>query len=249
MGEAFVVESGILSVPESRIQTHEDRRHVLAACREALSPGDLVRVPWRFDRHGATRSEVIAYCMRLQEQWSGSSPSANEPRRRPYAVEIVREAMSLGFRVSAWYEDGVELQRLDDQLVANAAHMSRRPREISFDAWRAWSALAHAENWRRFFGPRIAIEKARARGRTRAAGDAVRRAWIADLVFALDLFFPGGPNCYRRVLAETSLDAGAAGDEIALGLDPAATGHAWLVPRTIEVPRELGIDSPITNRI
>lgn len=45
---------------------------------------------------------------------------------------------------------------------------------------------------------------------------------------------PGGPNCYRRVLLETALDAGAAKEKIVFGLRAGGTlrsGHAWFSSR------------------
>ena len=47
----------------------------------------------------------------------------------------------------------------------------------------------------------------------------------------MDALGPGGPQCLRRVLLELALDAGAAEETVRLGLDPRATGHAWIVGR------------------
>ncbi len=44
----------------------------------------------------------------------------------------------------------------------------------------------------------------------------------------MDALFPGGPNCYRRALLESSLDRGAAEEKIHFALDVGKTGHAWL---------------------
>lgn len=47
----------------------------------------------------------------------------------------------------------------------------------------------------------------------------------------VDARVPGGPNCYRRVLLETALDASAARERIVFGLRQGggrASGHAWL---------------------
>lgn len=50
-----------------------------------------------------------------------------------------------------------------------------------------------------------------------------------DVYFAcVDAFASGGANCYRRVLLEAALDAGAAREDVVLGLNVGRTGHAWL---------------------
>jgi len=47
----------------------------------------------------------------------------------------------------------------------------------------------------------------------------------------VDRCFPSGGNCYRRVLIEIGMDAGAAAERLHLGLRADGglnSGHAWL---------------------
>lgn len=79
-------------------------------------------------------------------------------------------------------------------------------------------------------------------GRNRSEGE--RRALHARIA-GLDGLVPPGPNCLRRVLAETLLDPGAAGDTVVLSLDVGRTGHAHFrsdprgAPRPYEVAFEV----------
>jgi len=55
----------------------------------------------------------------------------------------------------------------------------------------------------------------------------------AAFVAFVDRRWPGGPNCYRRVLFEVGLDGGAAAEIVQLGFQGSGeigSGHAWLGP-------------------
>jgi hypothetical protein len=87
------------------------------------------------------------------------------------------------------------------------------------------------ERQRVTLGPEAAIRRARlvgakARRRDGAALEDLRRA-----IRFLDRRWPGGPNCYRRVLLELATDAGAARLPVQMGLRASGgprSGHAWL---------------------
>lgn len=87
------------------------------------------------------------------------------------------------------------------------------------------AALVRAERLRRL-APREALRMARRIGETvKERGDAERRA-LRDRIQELDGAVPPGPNCFRRVLAESLLDRGAARERVTLSLDVGKTGHA-----------------------
>jgi hypothetical protein len=44
-------------------------------------------------------------------------------------------------------------------------------------------------------------------------------------IVSIDARYPGGGNCFRRVLVELALDAGAAEERLVFGLDIGKTGH------------------------
>jgi hypothetical protein len=87
-------------------------------------------------------------------------------------------------------------------------------------------------NWARSrVGPAPLIASLRARGRRRIARTPSERARLRRLIGAVDRRFPSGPNCYRRVLTEVLLDAGAAHEAVHLGLSASGlpgSGHVWL---------------------
>ena len=83
----------------------------------------------------------------------------------------------------------------------------------------------------RVVGPRPLVRALRQLGRRAPARGAAGRAWLQRVLGAVDRRLPGGERCYRRVLCEIALDAGAAGEPLRLGLDGTGTlrgGHAWL---------------------
>jgi len=71
----------------------------------------------------------------------------------------------------------------------------------------------------------------RLRRRARRSRSHIEREELRRVIRWVDARMPGGPNCYRRVLLETALDAGAARERIVFGLRKGcgrASGHAWL---------------------
>jgi len=91
-------------------------------------------------------------------------------------------------------------------------------------------ALAAAEGLRH--GPlRKSLSIARAAGALARRRNRADRLRLRRLIAMVDGRFPDGGNCYRRVLAESSLDPCAATEQVFLGLDDSLTpksGHAWL---------------------
>ena len=108
------------------------------------------------------------------------------------------------------------------------------PREIAGlgrDLWRVLAVMVPVDHdWRRL-GTGPAVLRARARGSRAPTRDAAARARLRRAVAAVDARWPGGPNCLRRALLETSLDAGASREVLFLHLDAAGgrgSGHARL---------------------
>lgn len=102
-------------------------------------------------------------------------------------------------------------------------HMRSLPVRLVLELVRALREIRRAERLRSTRGPAEAVSLQRARGRLRkrrADRRVLRRA-----ITSVDARFPGGPNCFRRVLTELALDAGAAEDRLVFGLDVGKTGH------------------------
>jgi len=87
------------------------------------------------------------------------------------------------------------------------------------------------ENDRLGLGPAAAVRAARRRGADARRRTPRQRQDLRRLIRALDRRWPGGPNCYRRVLLELSVDGGAAREPVTMGLRATGgggSGHAWL---------------------
>lgn len=90
---------------------------------------------------------------------------------------------------------------------------------------RALREIRRAEFLRMNRGPAEAVATQRARGRRRKARSETRRRLLRRAIVSVDARYPGGGNCFRRVLTELALDAGAADDRLVFGLDIGRTGH------------------------
>lgn len=97
------------------------------------------------------------------------------------------------------------------RLVTELARVTRVARE--------------AERLRMNVGPAEAVARQRAKGRRKRRRDAPTRQELRTAVNWLDAKWPGGGNCFRRVLIELALDAGAAEERLVFGLDVGKTGH------------------------
>jgi hypothetical protein len=80
-------------------------------------------------------------------------------------------------------------------------------------------------------GPRSAVLRARSLGSQVCPRSSSERAALGRLIRLVDRFWPGGPNCYRRVLMELATDPKAANDIVTLGFAKDGgprSGHAWM---------------------
>jgi len=73
--------------------------------------------------------------------------------------------------------------------------------------------------------PQRVLAELRARGATARERGPIGRARLRRAIGWVDAALPGGPNCYRRILLELALDAGAARETVVFGLDVGSTGH------------------------
>lgn len=73
--------------------------------------------------------------------------------------------------------------------------------------------------------PREALSAMRTRGRHAKARGPIGRARLRRAIGWIDAMLPGTASCYRRILLEVALDAGAARETVVFGLDVGSTGH------------------------
>lgn len=76
----------------------------------------------------------------------------------------------------------------------------------------------------------LAAMRARGIGTGRARGP-IGRALLRRAIGWVDALGPGGASCYRRILLESALDAGAARETVVFGLDVGSTGHVAFLDR------------------
>jgi hypothetical protein len=80
-------------------------------------------------------------------------------------------------------------------------------------------------------GPNRAVLLARRLGQKAMARSVRDRRALVSVISVVDRFCVGGPNCYRRVLLEVAMDAGAAREVVKMGFRSSGgqgSGHAWL---------------------
>jgi hypothetical protein len=112
------------------------------------------------------------------------------------------------------------------------------------------AALPSVEVKRRRLGPGPLVACLRQKGRAAQRRTAEGRADLQRAIALVDRLLPGEPSCYRRVLLEIGLDAGAAEEPIHMGLRVPGgprSGHAWLAgspdaPSVDRVPYDVQVD-------
>jgi hypothetical protein len=73
--------------------------------------------------------------------------------------------------------------------------------------------------------PQRMLDDLRARAATSKERGPIGRARLRRAIGWVDAALPSGASCYRRVLLELALDAGAARETVVFGLDVGSTGH------------------------
>jgi hypothetical protein len=107
------------------------------------------------------------------------------------------------------------------ELRASAERAAR----LSTEMRRVAGLVREVDARRASESPEQVLAAMRARGQGAERRGPVGRARLRRAIGWVDAFVPGGANCYRRVLLELALDAGAARETVVLGLDVGSTGH------------------------
>jgi len=143
-------------------------------------------------------------------------------------------------RVHRFFDDEAWLREVDDAGLRVDARRELtfvlRPREtgpgldeptepFAREVARAAARVGVADRVRRREAPADALASMRAEGRRCPARGPLARARLRRAIGWVDALSPGGASCYRRVLLELALDAGAARETVVFGLDVGRTGH------------------------
>ena len=132
---------------------------------------------------------------------------------------IVDEAARAGLRFVARRGPWVDLERSSDRQPERAA-------PFSVEVIRALALVREAERLRVEAPPEHAVRVMRERGRGARRRGPIGRARLRRAIGWVDAAYPiDGANCFRRVLVEIGLDAGAAEETLVFGLDVGRTGH------------------------
>lgn len=133
-------------------------------------------------------------------------------------VELDRAGLVIaerrGFDFTLRRREAHERAASSERAAATTAEMARVIRMVrEVDAARAAGS------------PEQTLRAMRARGATAEQRGPIGRARLRRAIGWVDACVPGGPNCYRRILLESALDAGAARETVVFGLDVGSTGH------------------------
>jgi len=105
------------------------------------------------------------------------------------------------------------------------------PFRLGWDLVCLFRRVARLDRLRLSEGPRRAVEEARLLGHSCRGRLPRERRLLQRQISLIDRLWRKGPNCYRRVLLEISMDRGAADEIVRLGFRGAGgegSGHAWL---------------------
>lgn len=152
--------------------------------------------------------------------WYGAPPVLVLRNVLPNERAVVVEAQRAGLVWEARVGSYVAARR-------ETAHAFADP--FSVEVARTLRVFPSVERARRAFGPKEAAAAARSLSHGAPRRDALGRAQLREAIALCDRMVPTGGGCYRRVLLEAALDAGAAEEAIHLGLRrDERRGHAWL---------------------
>lgn len=132
-------------------------------------------------------------------------------------------------------------------VLERGAPLPEEPDDFARELVRAARLVRLADATRRGMSPERAIEHMRARGSREIARGPIGRARLRRAIGWVDALVPGGENCYRRVLLELALDAGAARETVVLGLDVGRTGHIAFEGRE-DMPFDVAFEIPAETR-
>jgi hypothetical protein len=183
-----------------RLAIDAPRRILRAAGVRVAEPGDR----FGLDRSmfGSARGAYV-HCFFDEEMLLGEL-------RRARLVVAARH----GFVFTLRRAEADEERAPDEQaepVAMELARVLRRVREI--------------DERRQRDAPQRVLADLRASGATAKERGPIGRARLRRAIGWVDAMIPGGANCYRRILLELALDAGAARETVVFGLDVGSTGH------------------------
>lgn len=123
------------------------------------------------------------------------------------------------------------LRRADAEPASAELATGERAEPFATELARVVRRVRDVDARRRHGTPERVLADLRRSGAATKERGPVGRARLRRAIGWVDAALPGGPNCYRRILLELSLDAGAARETVVFGLDVGSTGHVAFADR------------------
>ena len=226
LGERQVAVVSIERDVYKRVPTTEGRVRLLETARRAARTAVVVHVTMTDDRShlgriaiDAPRAILRAAGVRAAEPGDRFGPQGY---RHDFFDEeaLVGEVSRAGLAVA---------KRSGFMFVLQPAPPDFEPREhadsFASELTRVVPMVREVDRRRTKDTPQRILAAMRARGAHRKERGPIGRARLRRAIGWVDALLPGGANCYRRILLEVALDAGAARETVVFGLDVGSTGH------------------------
>ena len=229
-------------------ELRDEEADVVRVARDVYArvPGSAVRVRLLRLLRGAARSSIVLHVTIAEDHSHAGRALIDAPRallrslRIPTAEpgdrvgpdryvhcffdeeELLAEVAQAGLVVTERRGSTFVLVATDPGQVPVAEEADPFPTELA----RAAALVRAADRDRRSATPEQALGAMRDRGQeTGRTRGPIGRARLRRAIGWVDAVAPGGASCYRRVLLESALDAGAARETVVFGLDVGRTGH------------------------
>lgn len=224
-------EAAIVRIAEdvyARVPTSEGRVRLLRLARSAAKSSVLLHVAISDDQSHVGRAVIDAPRRALR---AAGLPVA-EPGDRfgpdHYAhcffdeEELLGEIARAGLAIAARRGFSFSLVATDPGVEPTVEDADSFALEVA----RTTRLVPRVDAGRKRETPERIVAAMRARGtKSDKTRGPVGRARLRRAIGWVDALVPGGASCYRRILLELALDAGAARETVVFGLDVGSTGH------------------------
>jgi hypothetical protein len=208
----------------ARVPTVDGRVRLLEAARRAARDEVIAHVVVTGDHThvGRVAIDVPRRLLRLAGVRTAEAGDRFGPDRYAHCFfdeePLLDELARAGLTVAKRRGSELTLRRASGTSAEDAEPFANELRRVV-------ARVREVEARRRKGTPQSVVESMRERGRRAPARGPIGRARLRRAIGWVDALVPGGANCFRRVLLEIALDAGAAGETIVFGLDVGSTGH------------------------
>ena len=208
-----------IELPKGAYAAIATRAARIAALREARAKSDEIVIHVRVS---AVRSHLGQIARDVPRLFSTRLGEIGDRTERGRFVHVFFDEESLRDEVR---EAGLRIVSRDgERFVLRAApDPAETADSFAIEVGRVLRIVAGIERARLQGSPKEVVAEARARGRSTKTRGPIGRARLHRAIGWVDAAMK--ENCYRRVLLELALDAGAAKERVVFSLDVRRTGH------------------------